>query len=73
MTVQGHSHRWAWVTIGPPTWEPGPANQKESPQKGFITDRNIPQPPERGSPLPVVLAVMILQNVSIDRSQIASV
>jgi hypothetical protein len=29
MTGQGRSHGWAWECIGPPTWEPGPANQNE--------------------------------------------
>ena len=29
MTGQERSHQWAWEGIGPPTWEPGPANQNE--------------------------------------------
>ena len=36
MTGQGHSHGWAWESIGPPTCEPGPANQNEVfPTKGL--------------------------------------
>ena len=36
MTRQGCSHGWAWEGIGPPTWEPDPANQNEFfPTKGL--------------------------------------
>jgi hypothetical protein len=42
MSGQGRSHGWAWEGIGPPTWEPGPANQNEFfPTKAFFLQTEI--------------------------------
>ena len=41
MTGQGRSHGWTWERIGPPTWEPGPANQMTFPHKRALLQTEI--------------------------------